>query len=141
MAFPLPEPRPCGGCTACCTALYVEELAKQAGLPCSCLRGDGCGIWEERPRICRGFFCNWALGDPSLPEEARPDRSGLLAWAECGAAGLILQVRELRPGALQAEEARRLVERARAVVPVALEAADGRRRFGMPGQDWIEIPV
>ena len=74
----LPD-RSCGDCTACCTELTVDtpEFAKPAGTPCVHLSGQGCGIHAVRPRICRTWFCAWRRV-ASLPDEARPDRSGLL---------------------------------------------------------------
>ena len=74
----LPD-RSCGDCTACCTELTVDtpEFAKPAGTPCIHLTGRGCGIHPVRPTICRTWFCVWRR-DARLPDEARPDRSGLL---------------------------------------------------------------
>ena len=74
----LPD-RECGDCTACCTELTVDtpEFAKPAGTPCVHLCEQGCGIHVVRPRICRTWFCAWRRV-ASLPDAARPDRSGLL---------------------------------------------------------------
>lgn len=74
----LPE-RDCGDCTVCCTVLTVNtpEFAKPPGTPCIHLTDRGCGIHAVRPRICRTWFCAWRRV-ASLPDEARPDRSGLL---------------------------------------------------------------
>ncbi|WP_277984332.1 YkgJ family cysteine cluster protein [Sphingomonas faeni] len=71
--------RECGDCTACCTELTVKtpEFAKPAGTPCIHLCDQGCGIHAVRPRICRTWFCVWRRV-ASLPDAARPDRSGLL---------------------------------------------------------------
>ena len=76
---PVLADRDCGDCTACCTELTVDtpEFAKPAGTPCIHLCEQGCGIHAVRPRICRTWFCAWRRG-ASLPDEARPDRSGLL---------------------------------------------------------------
>lgn len=72
--------RDCGDCTACCAVLDVDtpELRKPAGVPCVHLTPGGCGIHAVRPRICRSWFCAWRRV-AAMPEEARPDRSGLLA--------------------------------------------------------------
>ncbi|KQS03789.1 hypothetical protein ASG11_05630 [Sphingomonas sp. Leaf357] len=74
----LPD-RACGECTACCTVLTVDtpEFKKLAGTPCVHLSARGCGIHAERPRICRTWFCAWRRV-ASMPDAARPDRSGLL---------------------------------------------------------------
>ena len=76
---PILPDRECGDCTACCVELTVNtpEFAKPAGTPCIHLSGQGCGIHAVRPRICRTWFCAWRRV-ASLPDEARPDRSGLL---------------------------------------------------------------
>jgi hypothetical protein len=72
-------PRPdCGGCTVCCTALPIEaDFTKPAGVACRHCTPTGCGIYETRYAICRGFLCGWLLL-PGLDESWRPDRSGIL---------------------------------------------------------------
>ena len=72
-------PRPdCGGCTVCCTALPIEaDFTKPAGVACRHCTPTGCGIYEKRYAICRGFLCGWLLL-PGLDESWRPDRSGIL---------------------------------------------------------------
>lgn len=74
----LPE-RDCGDCTVCCSVLTVNtpDFAKPAGVPCVHLMDGGCGIHATRPHICRTWFCAWRRL-ASLPDDARPDRSGLL---------------------------------------------------------------
>ncbi|BCA59250.1 hypothetical protein HMP06_2019 [Sphingomonas sp. HMP6] len=74
----LPE-RDCGDCTVCCTVLTVNtpDFAKPAGVACVHLTDGGCSIHAVRPHICRTWFCAWRRL-ASLPDEARPDRSGLL---------------------------------------------------------------
>lgn len=76
---PVLADRACGDCTACCTVLTVDtpEFAKPPETPCVHLAARGCGIHAVRPRICRTWFCAWRRV-ASMPEEARPDRSGLL---------------------------------------------------------------
>lgn len=76
---PVLAQRDCGDCTACCTVLTVDtpEFSKPAGTPCVHLGSRGCGIHAVRPRICRTWFCAWRRV-AAMPEEARPDRSGLL---------------------------------------------------------------
>jgi hypothetical protein len=71
--------RACGDCTVCCTVLKVDtpEFQKPAARPCAHLGASGCGIHAVRPRICRTWFCGWRRVG-GMPEEARPDRSGLL---------------------------------------------------------------
>ncbi|WP_184059453.1 YkgJ family cysteine cluster protein [Sphingomonas aerophila] len=76
---PVLAERSCGGCTACCTVLKVDapDFKKPAGVPCTHLSARGCSIHAVRPGICRTWFCVWRRV-ASMPDEARPDRSGLL---------------------------------------------------------------
>ncbi|WP_242138875.1 YkgJ family cysteine cluster protein [Sphingomonas sp. TREG-RG-20F-R18-01] len=76
---PVLADRSCGDCTACCTVLTIDtpDLKKPAGQPCENLFEGGCRIHAERPHICRTWFCAWRRV-ATMPEDARPDRSGLL---------------------------------------------------------------
>ena len=76
---PVLADRTCGECTVCCTALNVDapDFKKPPGVPCAHLGSRGCGIHAVRPRICRTWFCAWRRM-AGLPDDARPDRSGLL---------------------------------------------------------------
>ncbi len=76
---PVLADRACGDCTACCTVLTVDtpDFKKPAGTPCTHLTAHGCGIHAVRPPICRTWFCGWRRV-AAMPDEARPDRSGLL---------------------------------------------------------------
>jgi len=76
---PVLADRDCGDCTACCTVLTVDtpDFKKPAGAPCIHLGSRGCGIHAVRPNICRTWFCAWRRVE-AMPDEARPDRSGLL---------------------------------------------------------------
>jgi hypothetical protein len=72
--------RGCGTCTACCTYLEIpgEGLDKPAGVHCrNLVVGRGCTIYDRRPGTCRSYNCLWRSLD-NLPEEWRPDKSGLL---------------------------------------------------------------
>jgi hypothetical protein len=77
------QKRQCGPCTACCVELKIvaPELTKPAHTPCPHL-GQGCGIYEARPAVCRQFLCGWRLFD-DMGEDWRPDRSGVMSlrWA------------------------------------------------------------
>ena len=77
---PVLADRECGACTACCVVLTVDtpDLKKPPGVPCARLTDQGCSIHARRPHICRTWFCAWRRV-AQMPEEARPDRSGLLA--------------------------------------------------------------
>ena len=102
--------RPCGGCTACCTALAVDALQKPAGEKCVYdQRGVGCAIYENRPDQCRGFECLWRTGVGG--EADRPDRVGLVLHPQAEADRPMMIVREARPGAIDDPAARDLVDR------------------------------
>ncbi|MCI4592525.1 YkgJ family cysteine cluster protein [Sphingobium sp. BYY-5] len=76
---PVLSNRTCDDCTICCTILTVDtpDFKKPAGTPCTHLGSHGCSIHAVRPHICRTWFCAWRrIAD--MPEEARPDRSGIL---------------------------------------------------------------
>jgi hypothetical protein len=76
------EKRLCGPCTVCCTELKIPQLRKDARVPCRHLTASGCGIYTERPAVCREFLCGWRLFD-DMGDGWRPDLSGVLAmrWA------------------------------------------------------------
>lgn len=64
---------------------------------------SGCGIYEERPAVCRRFQCGWLLAE-NLPEALRPDRCGVLFCTNDNALGegYAVYAYELRPGAADA---------------------------------------
>jgi hypothetical protein len=80
--------RECGGCTACCTIHRVKDRAFEGGEKpgfTDCVHqvaGVGCGIYEDRPRACRGYRCQWLMGLGILGDEDRPDRSGVVVTKE-----------------------------------------------------------
>lgn len=67
----------CGTCAVCCLALRIDEFAKPAGTLCQHCTGTGCGIYETRYEVCRGFLCGWRIVT-ALGDAWRPDRSGVL---------------------------------------------------------------
>jgi hypothetical protein len=70
--------RNCGGCTACCTVLAVDELRKPMRWACQHLACNGCRIYEARPKGCREFDCLWLRGEIAGNESRRPDRLGII---------------------------------------------------------------
>lgn len=71
--------RKCGSCSVCCTSLRIEQptLKKLADVPCQHLKPQGgCSIYDERPSVCRTWYCGWRIMD--VGPEMRPDRSGVL---------------------------------------------------------------
>ena len=72
------EKRRCGPCTVCCTELKIPQLRKEARVPCQHLTTSGCGIYAERPNVCREFLCGWRLFE-EMGDDWRPDLSGVMA--------------------------------------------------------------
>mgnify|MGYP006270571377 FL=1 len=106
--------RSCGGCTACCTVMAVEELAKPGFTPCGHLREPdgsgrqgGCGRYGSRPASCRSFECLWLRGLVLTSEEHRPDRVGLVLAPTEDRRTLV--AREVWPGASASPAARLLL--------------------------------
>jgi Fe-S-cluster containining protein len=85
-ALPLPiiAGRDCDGCTACCSfpPIRTIELQKPANTLCHhCIKGQGCGVYDVRPTVCRGFFCGYFFL-PELSEEWHPKNSGVVIRSE-----------------------------------------------------------
>ncbi|MEZ4318614.1 MAG: hypothetical protein R3F61_13960 [Myxococcota bacterium] len=89
--------RPCDGCTACCEFLWVEEMDAPAGQPCRHQCREGCAIFgqPERPAVCNGFYCFYALGEPAVP--LSPADCGVMVWVDSGE----IRMRELEFAALE----------------------------------------
>ena len=144
--------RSCGACSLCCTLLRVDELDKRAGADCihqrpafasalvdvatrgpadspDDLPGDspehavGCGIYETRPPICRGYRCLWLQG--GLEDDERPDRTGGLVDLEPTGLGVRLAIRESRRGIFDDSPAlQSIAERYREQMPVRISDAE-----------------
>lgn len=74
----------CRKCLGCCCALYEVSMEDDFVVPwfeikigqgarteynpkgvfniCSMFRGDGCIIYEQRPKICKEFLCDYLKG-------------------------------------------------------------------------------
>ncbi|HBA88650.1 MAG TPA: zinc/iron-chelating domain-containing protein [Geobacter sp.] len=62
----------CSGCGTCCVAPDISTLAKKAGARCRHLTESlECGIYPERPAVCRGYrpdeICR-SIAAPTLEE-------------------------------------------------------------------------
>jgi len=116
--------RSCGTCSHCCTVLRVDELGKAAGTDCVHQRGAlGCGIYESRPPICRGYQCLWLQG--GLEDDERPDTTGGIVDLEAVGVGLRLEIREVERGAFEASPAlQAIAERYRNEMPVRITDAE-----------------
>jgi len=99
--------RKCGTCTACCTVIPIPELSKRANVTCKFVQANQCSIYPNRPKCCRGFFCEWIDGE--LPEGARPDISGVVIQLNVIADTMVMGAHmwEVHPHALNGRIARR----------------------------------
>jgi hypothetical protein len=77
----------CGECVACCVYPAIREdqyrdlgmpptKAKPYGQKCVHCTGKGCGVYDVRPSVCRGYQCLWKFGLVDAP----PNISGV-AWS------------------------------------------------------------
>jgi hypothetical protein len=75
--------RECGSCSLCCKLLRIDELSKPANRWCRhCRPGNsGCTIYDARPPVCRGFYCEWLL-EPKMGDEWRPTRAKMVVCRE-----------------------------------------------------------
>lgn len=75
----IPKFRACGDCKACCEGQLIGQAHGNffgCGKACVFLTDAGCGIYDNRPKVCRGFQCAWS--QHLLPEDLRPDKCKLL---------------------------------------------------------------
>lgn len=82
MTEPTKPPRSCGTCSLCCKVLAIRELDKPTGVWCPNVRkGSGCGIYADRPSVCRDSDCLWLQSpDDAVPEEFKPERVRAVLW-------------------------------------------------------------
>ncbi len=126
--------RRCSSCTACCTVLGVEEIAKQEGVRCGKLTAAGCSIYDDRPGQCRDFECVWlqdAEGRFTRNME-RPDLSGVLLHLTAGEPQAIV-ARPVRKGAFQESAADELLARLARRAPLII-VGEGERRLVGPAE-------
>lgn len=71
--------RECGDCVACCKSLEIQEpqLTKPAEVLCQHCTGHSCGIYDNRPSVCRGWYCVWRV-EKDLSDDMRPDKCGVM---------------------------------------------------------------
>lgn len=65
----------CNGCTLCCLVADVPILNKPSGVQCKHCN-SGCGIHDERPALCRDYWCVYQRED--LPDELHPNNCHIL---------------------------------------------------------------
>jgi hypothetical protein len=75
----------------------IPDLGKPAGKRCEHLCANGCGIYADRPEVCRTWYCTWREDAWfGARAEYRPDRLGAMFSHFEGA----MSVWEVKPGAL-----------------------------------------
>ena len=105
----------------CCSALEIDYFKKPAGPLCvNCHVGSGCGIYAQRPQVCRDFECEW-LSRRDLPRQLRPDLVGTILMEDADSD-------EYRAGTDPAERQQRGVE----VGLGLIELAGAQRGGGSP---------
>ena len=121
------QSRACGQCNVCCTALSVSALNKPAGQSCRHLTPSGCGVYERRYPICRGFICMWLADRKGVLADAhRPDQLGLIFTAskpDGGSGRQVIRAHEVWPGASGEPESRRVITYLQQFAPVQVVAA------------------
>ena len=150
--------RRCGPCTACCSAMSVDELGKPEWTACAHLhapehahapdgtpsrvpvrvaeehlrqRGSGgCGIYRERPSSCAKFRCQWLAGMPLTEDRHRPDRCGLMILDTPDPRSV--QVRELWAGAASTGVGRDLITSLRRARLEVIVVSPGEERTLTP---------
>jgi hypothetical protein len=138
--------RTCDGCDLCCTAVGVESIRKPPGVPCQHLTGDpgaSCGIYGNRPHVCRQFFCVWRASDYVLPDDFRPADAGFVV-----AIGQVFRFPATvcvhpdpeRPDAWKAEKYTRLFQHMATLwnCLVVIGQADLATRVYIPVGGWID---
>lgn len=91
---------PCGPCQACCESVGVHEIEKPMWTRCQHQCSTGCGIYEQRPDSCRGYYCLYQIGALTGGEEMRPDNLGvILDMRATSTDGNAISAWEIREGA------------------------------------------
>jgi hypothetical protein len=87
----------------CCKILHIAELAKPADTWCQHIaRGGGCGIYDTRFPVCRGYKCQWLL-DETFGPEWQPHRCKFIMHGVDGKVGLWVNVDRSSPMAWRKE--------------------------------------
>jgi hypothetical protein len=133
--------RSCGSCSLCCTVLRVDDLSKLAGRDCAHQGPRGCGIYQTRPNICRGYRCLWLQG--GLEDDQRPDLIGGVVDLQAAGLNIGLVIHEARPGAFDASPSlHAIAERYRTSMPVRIldtgDVLDPDHPFRVLHADGIE---
>jgi hypothetical protein len=72
----------CGTCMMCCKLPLIEELDKPVDRWCRhAVIGKGCGIYMDRPPVCRSFHCQW-IRDAQLGPEWKPEKAKFILYPD-----------------------------------------------------------
>ena len=104
------EQRPCGECTACCTAMAVDEIGKPNYTRCQHECSRGCAIYGQHPNTCRAFACLWKVPNWILEDSDRPDKLGVVFYVRESNETKQLEVWEVWPGAAQQPRVKALLQ-------------------------------
>jgi uncharacterized protein len=105
--------RSCSDCSMCCRLLEIAadrapEAAHKAREWCRhCVR-PGCGIYAQRPSLCREFACQWLLDERLGPEWFPPVSGMILVFTD---STLYVVVDPARADAWRAQPYRHDIER------------------------------
>jgi len=95
--------RSCQGCTMCCKIMGIPEIDKAPWQWCKhCDIGVGCKIYDERPSVCRSFYCRYLLHE-TLGEHWKPSVSKMLLTFDRAARNLAIRLDPARPHAWRKE--------------------------------------
>jgi Fe-S-cluster containining protein len=87
----------------CCKVYAIRELNKRAGQMCvHAERGCGCKIYDNRPDVCRSFYCMWRV-DATLGPEWKPETARFIVALDLGYEALKITPDPGRPDAWKKE--------------------------------------
>ena len=116
--------RACGPCTACCTILGVTELHKPVNVECEHACSNGCSIYDDRPKTCRDWSCDWKNG--LIPgEHFRPDKLGVIFDLRLEGCDPILCMWEVVPDAAKQDLLGPILSEVYLQAPCAVMKPDG----------------
>jgi hypothetical protein len=76
----------------CCKVLPIRQFKKPPGVWCAhAVTGKGCGIYANRPDLCRAFYCGW-MYEPGLGPEWKPDTAKFVVMPPLGPRGQFLSI-------------------------------------------------
>jgi hypothetical protein len=84
--------RSCGSCSLCCKVVRIPEVGNTAGTWCRHARpGKGCGIYDQRPFLCRSAYCEWMV-TPGFGPEWKPEVAKFVIYQSQGGKRISIHV-------------------------------------------------